>query len=457
MKSKKKILSKLYSLQRFGIKPGLERTLKLLEFLGNPHSSLQCIHVAGTNGKGSVCSMLASILTSAGLKTGLYTSPHLVDFNERIRINGVKIANDELVKYAEQLEPMSDTGEFTFFEITTAIAFKYFSEQNVDIAIIEAGMGGRFDSTNVVTPLISVITKIDLDHKEYLGDTTEQIAFEKAGIIKNGVPCVVSANKVSVRDIFSKKASETGSDIIFADKVWKGRTTSWNKDFSMLVDISTKSNPVSESVKIFKKLLLNQGRADKNFKYNNLKIGLSGKHQLANLMTVVTVFEILKDRFKLDEMNLRAGLMDIKKNTGIESRIELIRHKPPLVIDVAHNPPAIEYLVDTLELGGYSNLKWNIIYASMSDKDIEAILTKLHPICNTLILTKPKIERSANLEELEGFALNAGFEIIIEFENVIDAVDHALILDEPMLVAGSFYLVGEALHYLRKIKYNLSK
>ncbi|MDX9791266.1 MAG: Mur ligase family protein, partial [Candidatus Kapabacteria bacterium] len=206
--SKENILKELFSKHRLGIKPGLERTLILSDSVGNPHDKFKSIHVAGTNGKGSVCSTLSSVFTEAGFKTGLYTSPHLIDFNERIKIDGNCINDEKIIEYYNRLKISGDKINATFFEITTVMAFMYFAESNVDIAVIETGMGGRFDSTNIILPILSIITKIDFDHSEFLGDSLEQISYEKAGIIKQDVPCVISKNTRVVYN-FIKKSSKS--------------------------------------------------------------------------------------------------------------------------------------------------------------------------------------------------------------------------------------------------------
>ncbi len=203
---KEEILAHLFSLQRFGIKPGLERTQHLLNFLGNPQNSFPSVHIAGTNGKGSVCSMLASVFMEAGYKTALYTSPHLVRFNERIRVNIIEISDNDIIRLAEILMPEGEKIGATFFEITTAMAFRYFAEQKVNVAVIETGLGGRFDSTNVLKPLLSVITSLDIDHTEYLGKTIKDIAFEKAGIIKENTPVIVSRNSTEAISVIKEKS-----------------------------------------------------------------------------------------------------------------------------------------------------------------------------------------------------------------------------------------------------------
>jgi len=427
-KSPEELLEWLYSLQRFGIKPGLERTYALLEACGNPHHKLRTIHVAGTNGKGSVCSMLASVLTSAGYKTGLYTSPHIVDFNERIRINGLKISNNELVEYCEILLPHSNKIGCTFFEITTAMAFLHFARNDTDFAVIETGMGGRFDSTNVLNPLISIITSISLDHSEYLGDTLESIALEKAGIIKKNVPVVSPEKNPDIINIFRQKANEKGTILHLIDDDFTCNINKWNPDLTMDCDVQT----INEH-------------------YQDIHLPLAGEHQKNNLLTAIHCLELLTSKIEIPSKSIYQGLKDLRKNTGITARIELLREEPPLVTDVAHNPDAIGKLVDTIRKCGYTN-KWDIVFASMSDKDYGSSLEILSTICSTVYLTDLKIQRAATSEEIEQKAIESGIQDVKCFKNSKDAFGSAIKNGRPLIVVGSFYLIGELWDELKMFK-----
>jgi len=376
MKTKKEILNKLFSLQRFGIKPGLERTLKLLEYGGNPHKNLQTIHVAGTNGKGSVSSMIASVLIESGYKVGLYTSPHLVKFNERISINGEYISDIDLINLSEKYLKISGKWNSTFFEITTVMAFDYFARNNVDFAVIETGMGGRFDSTNVLSPMISIITNIDLEHREYLGNTLGEITFEKAGIIKKNTPVVVSDCNISITNIFKEIANKNNSDIFFADEHCKVSNINFRKNFIMTLDLQTNMK-----------------------KYKDLSIDLCGYHQINNLKSVITTIEVLKEKISINTRAIYNGLNAIRKNIKMCGRIQLINTSPDIVLDTAHNPASIKALIKTLSLSGYDN-KWNIIFSALSDKDVEQVLKQLYPICDKLFLTSLENERAINLKKL---------------------------------------------------------
>jgi dihydrofolate synthase / folylpolyglutamate synthase len=429
MQKKEDILNKLFSLHRFGIKPGLERTLKLLVHIGNPHLKFPAVHVAGTNGKGSVCAMIASILKEAGYKVGLYTSPHLISFNERIRINKTNITDDAMVDIAEKLMTGSRNFEFTFFEVTTAMAFDYFAKNNVDIAIIETGMGGRFDSTNVITPLVSIITNISLDHKEYLGNSLEEIAFEKAGIIKDKVPVIITANNKSIRNVLQKKAKETNSQIIYSTDEYSIIENEYHQDFTQEILFKSKSGEL-----------------------NKLILDLPGRHQSENLIGALSAIELIKTKFPVKTDNISTGLTKIKENTGLRGRIELFENgKQKFILDTGHNPGAISKLIETLKLHRPDILKWNFVYGAMADKDIENILGLIHPVCDEIILTRPDIDRAIGLNELETFAKRKGFNKIHICPVVKDATHLLQNLKKPTVITGSFYIAGEALPEMEKM------
>lgn len=427
MNNKEEILKKLFSLQRFGIKPGLERTLKLLNYGNNPHKKFKSIHVAGTNGKGSVSSMIASILIEAGYTVGLYTSPHLEKFNERIKINGVLISDKDLIDLAIKYLKVADKWNSTFFEITTVMAFDYFAQNNIDLAVIETGMGGRFDSTNVISPLISVITNISLEHKEYLGNTLEKIAFEKAGIIKHSTPVVVSDSDKNINKIFHDIAVLKKSDIYFSDNICSIENVNYEKNFTMKLDL----------------------RTDK-YEYKNLVIGLSGNHQINNLKSVISTMEYLQDIITINTEHIYNGLRKIYSNTNLIARISLIHNFPTIILDTAHNPASVQALIETLKLSGYEN-KWNIIFSSLFDKDVEDVLKQLFTISNKLFLTKLKTNRAIDLEKLIILAKTIGFAAIHSDENSIKTTKKCIEYNEPTLIVGSFYLVGEILPYIKKM------
>ncbi len=420
MQRKQKILDILYSLQRFGIKPGLERTYKILSDFGEPHDSFPSIHVAGTNGKGFTCAVLASVLMEAGYNAGLYTSPHIKDFNERIIVNGGMISDDDIISLAEQLIPYSETINATFFEITTAMAFIYLANQNIDIAIIETGMGGRFDSTNVLKPLLTIITDIGLEHQEYLGNSLEEIAYEKAGIIKENTPCVIYSKSIKTLPVFIKKSKDMKSPLFFADDIADVRVHSFNADFSM--DISIDIGDI---------------------KIDRLRCPFAGRHQIKNLKLALGGLIALGDKFDINSEALGKGLQNIRLNTNYRCRLELVNAEPPVLIDTAHNPQAIQALADALIQHGHSNTKWDILYAAMDDKDVESILNILKPHCRALIITEPKISRAMNIEKIAKKAQGIGIKKVIQLKDSTRAYDFCKARGNPLIICGSFYLVGE--------------
>lgn len=420
MIDKEKVLSKLYSLHRFGINPGLERTKSILESCGNPHYTFPSIHIAGTNGKGSVCNLIASILTEAGYKTGLYTSPHIIHFNERIRINGKPISDDDLIRITGMLFPASEAVNATFFEITTALAFKYFQENQVDIAIIETGMGGRFDSTNVINPILSIITNIDYEHQEYLGNTITEIANEKAGIIKTEIPVITGTLVQEVKELFIKISKEKNSKIYFSDEEIKINNIQYNSDISMTLDINSSIDS-----------------------FPSIELPLAGKHQLNNIKIVFTALNILKNSYIINKESIKNGIRNLKNNTGFFSRIEVFSNNPLAIIDTAHNPGAFKCLIETIRLCIPDREKWNFVFGVMADKDIASILEIIKPVCNKLILCNPKTERAAKTSYLFELATKIGFENITKIEDVKEAYYYAKKQNYQMIVAGSFYLVAE--------------
>lgn len=423
------ILNELYSFHRFGIKPGLKRTQLLLDKFDNPHTKLKYIHVAGTNGKGSVCSMTASILKEAGYKTGLYTSPHLIDFNERIRINGIKITDNEMLEILEELLPIAKELDCTFFEITTVLAFIYFSRNNVDFAVIETGMGGRYDSTNVVYPVVTIITQIDMDHQEYLGDTLEKIAMEKAGIMKPAVPVVISDTHPELRELFTKHAEEVGSPIFFTNDWYKISDVRYFEDFSMKINIT-----------------------DGYKTYEDLHVEKSGAHQKLNLQAVLSAIHFLTKTYEIPDRAIYQGLRYIKKNSGLFGRMEILKENPMLIVDVAHNPASVKVLAKNLGSCGYGCQFYTVVFGVMADKDIDSILKHLKPFTRKLIITHPKTERAGATEYIEKIALDNDFNNIELIPDVDKAVEKAIANNtDQVLIVGSFYTAGEAITYLKSI------
>lgn len=415
------ILQELFSFHRFGIKPGLENITALLDILGNPHRKLRTIHVAGTNGKGTVCSALASVLTEAGYTVGLYTSPHILRFNERIRIDGVEISDDDIARYADAIIPATRSIKGTFFEATTAMAFAYFAERNVDVAVIETGMGGRLDSTNIVEPLLSVITAIDFDHTHYLGSTLPAIATEKAGIIKRGVPALIGEARAALRPVFADKAAEVEAPLVFLDDICTVAPVHYNPDFSIDTTIDT---------------------GEESYQ---LRIPVPGEHTARNIAIAVCALEMLRASLPHTSEDVQCGVAHIRANTGLRGRIELLQQEPPVVIDVAHNSAGMQALTATLRSAGLSGNRWTAVLAAMEDKDISTMAEVLAPLVRDVIATAPSIERAMKPEELAERVRCAGVEHVRAIARVADAVDEALRSGGPVLIAGSFYLADEAL------------
>jgi dihydrofolate synthase/folylpolyglutamate synthase len=425
------LLHYLFSLHRFGIKPGLERIQFLLSFLDNPETLYPCIHVAGTNGKGSVCSILASILQSAGYKTGLYTSPHIRLFNERIRINGECIPDEDIARLASKMMPEIEKEHTTFFEVTTAMAFAWFAEQNVDIAIIETGMGGRLDATNIIeSPLATIITSIDLDHTEYLGSDLLSIAGEKAGIMKKGSPVIIGESRIELQSFFKSFAiHKQASSCIIIDEESSVQSVLYNKDLSMNVDLSIR-----------------------NQKYVEVISERAGLHQIRNIQTALLTLHEISALFPCDEHSIRKGLAFTSLISGIHGRIQLLQTNPPIIIDVGHNPACIKRLLETINICGYSHNTWQIVFGAMADKPIQEMLGLFAPYCDVLLACSPNIERAIPASQLA--LLSKDYIQDTEyFQSVAEAVYKGIDSKKPLLITGSFYLAEEAFHALDTIQF----
>ena len=425
-----KIINQLFSLHRFGIEPGLERIEFLLNNTGNPENSFKSIHVAGTNGKGSVSSLIASILTVAGYKTGLYTSPHLVKFRERIRIDGSSINDYELAELAIKYMKIGEENNATFFEITTAIAFEYFASNKVDFAVIETGMGGLYDATNVITPEVSIITQIDLDHQDYLGNSLEEIAYEKAGIIKREVPVVILEQRPELKKIFGDYADSLNSAVTFIDQNYKCDIISRNADLSTNLSVVT---PI--------------------FHFENVKLNLPGEHQSGNLLTALATITVLRKSYPITDEQIVSGIENLISNTKIIGRIQKISDDPLIVLDTAHNPAGIEALIRTLD--HHSIKGFTFIFAAMKDKNVLSMIDTIisSKQCKELIFSTPEIERAANEDFFIDFIeknknlYNTEFKYI---HTIKDAFIHASNQNRPIIIAGSFYLAGEFLSYFNQ-------
>jgi dihydrofolate synthase/folylpolyglutamate synthase len=408
-------LKNMYSLRRFGIKMGLSTIRKILTGLGNPQKSFACIHVAGTNGKGSVASSLASILTRAGYKTGLYTSPHLVDFNERIQVNHRPITNaNVMAAYRAIRKVHSGDREPTFFEFATVMAFFEFARQKVDWAIIETDMGGRLDATNIMRPRISIITNISLEHRDYLGNTLAQISGEKAGIIKNRIPIITGIRQKKALAVVEKTARDKSAPLYRLGKDFKVRRHA-SGDFSYYGLEAT---------------------------WRHLKTGLLGRHQVDNAALVLAACEILNDRTpQLSLEDIQIGLIQNRW----PGRLEMVSDKPRILLDGAHNFIAARNLARFLSTN-LAGQNITMIIGILDDKPYKAMLNCLLPTANRVILTRAKINRAMEPEKLETIAKDIlpAVSIIPDVKQALASAIKTAKPDDVICVAGSLYVVGEA-------------
>jgi len=426
-----KTINYLFGLQKYGIKFGLSNSHQLMGLMGNPHLRFRSIHVAGTNGKGSTASFLAAMLLAAGYRVGLYTSPHLVSFTERIRINNVPVTEDRVIDLAERVRtryaglPSAEGGALTptFFEVTTAMAFTCFAEERVDVAVVEAGMGGRLDSTNVITPMVSVITNIDVDHTEFLGDTIEKIAEEKAGIIKPGVPVVTGAVQPEVIAVIERQAASACAPVY-----------RFPKDF--------RAEPAA-------------GAGYQEFDYcgiasrfPGLRISLVGRHQVGNACLSLAAVECMSSRgISVPEADLRTGLA----NAVWEGRLEKVAERPDIYLDGAHNPASARALADAVRdlKGNYRRLV--LVIGVLMDKDYRGIVSRLAPLADRIVVTKPNYARALGVRSL---AAETGVfhRTVDSAETVAEAIGLArqgAAESDLILITGSLYTVGDARAVLR--------
>ncbi|MDZ7738601.1 MAG: folylpolyglutamate synthase/dihydrofolate synthase family protein [Bacteroidales bacterium] len=423
------LYSSLPMYQRIGkaaYKADLSTSVSLDDYFGNPHRSFRTIHVAGTNGKGSVSHMLASVLQAAGYRTGLYTSPHLLDFRERIRVNGKMIGKDDVIDFVVDNMDMIRKLETSFFEMTVAMAFLYFKQQQVDIAVIETGMGGRLDSTNIIKPEISVITNIGLDHMQYLGNTIPEIAEEKAGIIKDKVPVVIGESDTEAAPVFIRKANEHDSDIFFADKVFS-------------LELLKGENDVAGQ-------LFNAYR-DKKLFMQELYTDMTGNYQKMNIITVLQVAELLIAGNTLDKDSLRRGLRNVKQDTGLSGRWMIIRQSPLVICDPAHNYPGLKIVIE--QLMELKKSKLHIVLGMVNDKDIDTILG-LFPADAEYYFTRASIPRAMDQDLLKSRAARCSLSGD-SYASVPTAYDAALQeagQHDVIFIGGSTFVVADLLKTL---------
>lgn len=419
------LYSRLPMFSRIGesaIKKDLTNTRLLCEFLGHPEQQFKSIHVAGTNGKGSTSHMLAAALQSNGYTTGLYTSPHLYDFRERIKVNGSMISQDFVVSFVERLRPAIASIDPSFFEVTVAMAFAYLAEQQVDIAVIETGLGGRLDSTNILLPEISVITNIGRDHMNLLGETLTQIAGEKAGIIKSGIPVVIGERHPETTPVFESTAAARQAPLYYADNHYRTKT------------------------------LQEQGQQLHVSIYNILKdkeqpfiLDLPGRYQAKNLATVLTALDVFQQNSRmLEEQAVTKGINQTRALTGFRGRWETIRQEPRVIIDVAHNEDGIRVVLDQLQNTPFHKLHW--IFGVVKDKDYQQMLQLLPPDAS-YYFTKAQIPRALDEHQLTQMAAAAGLkgDAYPDARQALEAALHAAEAEDLILVCGSIFLAGELL------------
>ena len=402
-------------------KKDLTNTLELCKRLGDPHKKFKSVHIAGTNGKGSTSHMLAAVLQTAGYKTGLYTSPHLRDFRERIRINGEMISEEHVIDFVRDHRQDFEDIKPSFFEMTVAMAFDAFAKAKVDIAIIEVGLGGRLDSTNVITPLLSVITNIGWDHMNMLGDTLQLIAGEKAGVIKPGIPVIIGEYQPKVVDVFRKKAQQENSIISFASDEWK--VYPGGIDENGLLDFKIeKMSPLT---------------------YLHLKLDLTGTYQLKNVKAVVsTIQELKKQGFIIADDHIRIALKQVKKLTGLHGRWEILSHYPLTICDTGHNPEGITEVLKNIESTPHENL--HIVMGVVNDKDISKILAML-PKHAIYYFCKPDIPRGLDAELLQQKAESFGLhgEIYVSVKAALKTAQSHADKNDLVFVGGSTFVVAE--------------
>ena len=418
------LFSQLPAYHRIGkaaYKSDLKNTILLDNYLRNPHLSYPSIHVAGTNGKGSVSHMIASVLQEAGYRTGLYTSPHLKDFRERIKVNGAMIAKEEVVNFIEKHKSVLESLKPSFFEMTVAMAFNYFAESKVDVAVIEVGLGGRLDSTNVITPVLSVITNIGHDHMDLLGNTFEKIAGEKAGIIKRNIPVVISETQPDTQNVFISKAVESDSVIYFADR-----------NYSCNLGINVNPNAG-------RRYTMTDLSNDRKIEGEIL---LRGDYQSKNLQAVFNAFEVLKDRFEVSDKDLTDGIRNTILNTGLYGRWQILNIAPLTICDTGHNKEGLEYVLDQLKRIPKSTL--HIVLGFVNDKDLKSVLP-LFPMDAQYYFTKASVPRALNEINLKMEAEKYGLKGD-SFSDVATAYNAARKMakqSDVIFIGGSTFIVAE--------------
>lgn len=404
-------LDKLFALHTFGIKLGLDNIKKFLDYLGNPQNSLKCFHIAGSNGKGSTSAFIASILQENNYRVGLYTSPHFVKFNERIKINNLMIDDEYIVEFINMHEKFIDQTGLTFFEVTTALAFQYFADMNVEFAVIETGLGGRLDATNVLDPIACVITSISLEHTNVLGNSVEEIAFEKGEIIKKGAKVFIGKLPSEAEKIITNKCIQTDTQLF--------KIEDYTQEKGNRIELYT------EEVELIDWVIPLKGNYQK---YNAALAGL-----------VVT-----KSLHLDDHKVIKRGIKEVVANTGIQGRYEYFHNEPTVLLDSAHNPEGVEAFIEEFSREAGRFEKKVLLFGVMRDKDISVMMKSLIPVFDEIFITKINYERSADIEQLSALAQELGAKVRI-CNSAADCVTEFLNgnKNDCLVVLGSMYLLGE--------------
>lgn len=411
MNDYKQALDKLFALHTFGIKLGLDNIKKFLDYLGNPQHTLNCFHIAGSNGKGSTSAFIASILQENNFRVGLYTSPHFVKFNERIKIDNNQIDDEYIVEFINLHEKFIDQTGLTFFEVTTALAFQYFSDMKVDYAVIETGLGGRLDATNVLNPVACIITSISLEHTNVLGSSIEDIAYEKGEIIKPGAKVFIGKLPVEAENKIADKCLQTNTQLF--------KIEDYTQEKGNLVELYT------EEIELIDWIIPLKGNYQK---YNAALAGL-----------------VVTKTLQLDDHTIiKNGIKNVIKNTGIQGRYEYLHKDPTVLLDSAHNPEGVNAFIEEFKKEQNQYSKKILLFGAMKDKEISAMLKSLIPVFDEILITKIKYERSADIDQLNSITSELGVKVNI-CNNAVECVQGFLKKDKNdcLVVLGSMYLLGE--------------
>lgn len=413
-------LNKLFSLHTFGVKLGLENISNFLHQIGDPQKKLKSIHIAGSNGKGSTSSFIASILIEEGYKVGLYTSPHFVRFNERIMINGKLIPDEYVADFINKHNKWIDENQLTFFEVTTAMAFEYFKDQDVDYAVIETGLGGRLDATNVLNPLACVITSISLEHTNILGNTLEMITFEKAEIIKKGAKTFIGLLPEEAIKIIENKCSKVGSELFCLEEY--------------IIEKNDRVDLYTEELE-----------------FDNWEVPLKGKYQYYNAalasLTVAKTFNID------DPSVITRGVKNVIKNTELQGRYETVNEKPKIILDSAHNPEGIKSFMQAFKQESKNYKKNILLFGVLKDKNIEVMLSLIKGNFDEIYFTTVSSERSASIEQIKQIAdrLNIEYKVVQNIKNFLSEY-LSEVKDSCLVITGSMYLLGDIKSILSDIR-----